>query len=165
MQLSLSGHGRRSLNSWFSTTDTQITTALYGDCLASTTSPQPGLFHTNSRRERQRNETMNYTKVNLDNDVFRYNVYLKKEGSNRRLERGGRNNYQAVDVYTVDSDGKRIGSGVDNNVCCGTSRECGEAVEQFYSNECCRLTLLKVERLEQELAARNAAPRHEPTEA
>jgi hypothetical protein len=68
-----------------------------------------------------------YTVRTLCDELTRINGYLESEGIPARFEHGGRNGYQAVDEYTVDADGKRQGSGVDRNVCCGSSRECGEA--------------------------------------
>ena len=78
-----------------------------------------------------------YTVKTLSNHVDKINGWLKDSGYTGRLEVGGRNNYQAVDEYSVDADGNRIGSGVNRNVCCGTSRECGDAAD-FYYGGCVR---------------------------
>lgn len=58
--------------------------------------------------------------------VAEINDCLARDGIRERLEVGGRNGYQAVDEYTVDADGKRIGSWVNRTVCTGTSRQCIE---------------------------------------
>lgn len=76
-----------------------------------------------------------YTVTTLRDDISKVNGWLESDGSTLRLTCGGRNGYQAIDEFSVDSDGMRIGSGVNRNVCCGTSRECGLAAFEFYGNE------------------------------
>ena len=78
-----------------------------------------------------------YTVCALRDNVDKINGWLKDGGYTTRLEAGGRNGYQAIDEYSVDADGDRIGSGVNRNVCCGTSRECGDAAYDYY-NGCLR---------------------------
>ena len=77
--------------------------------------------------------TRRYTITQLRADVDRFNGYLLDEGIDTRLQVGGRNGYQAVDEYSVDANGDRTGSHVNCNVCCGTSRECGDAVAAYYN--------------------------------
>jgi hypothetical protein len=67
--------------------------------------------------------------------VEEINDRLLERGSDRRIEQGGRNGYQAIDVYAVDADNKRMGSGVLRNVQCGSSRECIDAAWLFYYQE------------------------------
>lgn len=76
---------------------------------------------------------MRYTPKQLDSEVSRINGLLAEMDADTRLESHGRNGYQAVDVYPVDSRGNRIGSGINCNVCCGTSRECGDAIKHYYA--------------------------------
>ncbi len=76
-----------------------------------------------------------YTEKALAEQIETINGWLENEGSLNRFEAGGRNGSSAVDEYSVDSDGKRIGSGVRRNVGCGTPRECAEYAETAYSNE------------------------------
>lgn len=66
----------------------------------------------------------------LEDAVQEYNAALADKGSLTRFVVGGRNGYQAADEYTVDAEsGERIGSGVDCNVACGTSREVAQACQ------------------------------------
>jgi hypothetical protein len=62
---------------------------------------------------------------------------LEDGGYSVRLTTGGRNGYQAVDEYNVFPDGSRNGSGVNRNICCGTSRECVSAAYDYW-NACSR---------------------------
>lgn len=80
-----------------------------------------------------------YTAKALANQIEMINGWLENGGSLIRFETGGRNGYNAVDEYSVDEDGKRIGSGVNRNVGCGTPRECAGYAEQAYYNEIARL--------------------------
>jgi hypothetical protein len=73
-----------------------------------------------------------FTPTNLQNVVDNRNLDLHLAGSTKRFEMQGRNGYQAVDEYSVDASGNRIGSGVDCNVGCGTSREVYQYVESRY---------------------------------
>lgn len=73
---------------------------------------------------------MRFTVKDLRSVIADINVLL--EGSPIRLIVGGRNGCQAVDEYPVDTDGNRIGSGINRNVCCGTSKECAFAAWQHY---------------------------------
>ena len=69
----------------------------------------------------------------LRDAIYDINEFFKVKGFSVRLECGGRNGYQAVDEYSVHPDGTRKGSGVDRNVCCGSSRECTHAAwERYY---------------------------------
>ncbi len=76
-----------------------------------------------------------YTAKALAEQIETINGWLKDAGSLIRFETGGRNGYNAVDEYSVDADGNRIGSGVNRNIGCGTPRECAEYAETAYSNE------------------------------
>jgi len=76
-----------------------------------------------------------FTVTDLRNTITDINYSLSTIGSKIRFETGGRNGYQAVDEYSVDDNGERIGSGVNRNVCCGSSRECSEATWVAYYNE------------------------------
>ena len=67
-------------------------------------------------------------------EIAKINGLLTDAGILTRLECGGRNGYQAVDEYSVDSDGNRIGSGVNKNVVCGTSRECSDSAHTYWNN-------------------------------
>lgn len=80
-----------------------------------------------------------YTARALAERIETINGWLKDNGSIIRFEAGGRNGYNAVDEYSVDADGKRIGSGVNRNVGCGTPRECAGYAEQAYSDEINRM--------------------------
>ena len=73
------------------------------------------------------------TPKQLEHEVTRINGLLAEMGVDTRVESHGRNGYQAVDEYSVDTHGNRIGSGVNRNVCCGTSRECGDAIDHYYA--------------------------------
>ncbi|MHC4705123.1 MAG: hypothetical protein ACYTFQ_31625 [Planctomycetota bacterium] len=73
-----------------------------------------------------------YTVRNLRDDIDRINDWCYYDNIPLRLEVGGRNGYQAVDEYPVDADGKRIGTGVNRNVECGSSRECSHAAFAWY---------------------------------
>jgi hypothetical protein len=75
-----------------------------------------------------------YTVTNLRREINEINEHLAECGSRKRLEECGRNGYQAIDAYTVDENG-RVSSGIDFNVQCGSSRECGDAARAFYYNE------------------------------
>jgi len=76
-----------------------------------------------------------YTPKRLDEDINKINGWLEDCGSTRRLESQGRNGYQAIDQFSVDESGKRVGSWIDRNIRCGTSRECHEAALEFYHAE------------------------------
>ena len=76
-----------------------------------------------------------YTVATLRTAIAKINDSLLREGSDTLLDQGGRNGYQAVDEYSVDSDGNRIGSGITRNICCGTSRECGDAAWSYYDTK------------------------------
>jgi hypothetical protein len=77
------------------------------------------------------------TVVTLRAAIAEINGWLRDRGLSVRLETSGRNNYQAVDEYSVNADGSPCGSGVDRNICCGTSRECVSAAYDFW-NACAR---------------------------
>jgi hypothetical protein len=64
-----------------------------------------------------------FLKADLCRAVASFNLAMANDGCSKRFEVSGRNGYQAVDEYSVDSLGDRIGSGVDRNVGCGTARE------------------------------------------
>ena len=80
-----------------------------------------------------------YCVHDLGDDIDRYNEWLESAGSSNRLVCGGRNGYQAVDEYSVDADCNRIGSGVNRNVCCGSSRECNYEAKLYYYQELARI--------------------------
>lgn len=82
---------------------------------------------------------MRYTAKRLAERIETINGWLENDGSLIRFECGGRNGYNAVDEYSVDLNGKRIGSGCNRNVGCGTPRECVGYAEQAYSNEISRM--------------------------
>ena len=88
---------------------------------------------------------MRYTIKSLRRDIDKINEWLADDGSTIRLIEQGRNGYQAVDEYSVDADGNRIGSGVNRNVCCGSSRECYFEAISHYRVECNRLLRAKLE--------------------
>jgi hypothetical protein len=74
-----------------------------------------------------------FTITDLRADLAKINGWMEEHGWSERLEESGRNGYQAVDEYSVDDDGNRIGSGVNRNVCCGSSRECSREARDHYS--------------------------------
>jgi hypothetical protein len=73
-----------------------------------------------------------FTITDLRKAIVKINGWMEDEGWPGRLEEHGRNGYQAIDEYSVDADGNRIGSGVNRNVCCGSSRECSNAAYAHY---------------------------------
>lgn len=75
---------------------------------------------------------MRVTYKTLGEEVSKFNVYLESDGIPKRFECGRRNGYTALDVYSVNADGVRENSGVDCNACCGSPRECCEAVYDTY---------------------------------
>ena len=75
-----------------------------------------------------------YTVCDLRQDVAKVNDWAEKDGFPVRLECGGRNGYQAVDEYPVNVDGARVGSGVNRTVQTGSSKDCGFAALDWYSN-------------------------------
>ena len=75
-----------------------------------------------------------FTITDLRRDVVKINGWMEEHGWPERLEERGRNGYQAIDEYSVDAEGNRIGSGVNCNVCCGSSRECSHAAHAHYSD-------------------------------
>ena len=75
-----------------------------------------------------------FTITDLRRAIVKINGWMKEEGWPERFIEQGRNGYQAVDEYSVDADDNRIGSGVNRNICCGTSRECGYAVHAEYGS-------------------------------
>lgn len=86
-----------------------------------------------------------YTISCLRRNIAQINGWLESDGSTIRLIEQGRNGYQAVDEYSVDVDGNRIGSGVNRNVCCGSSRECYDAAVSHYYVESNRLLRARLE--------------------
>jgi len=80
-----------------------------------------------------------YTITTLRNEIETINQSLLDIGSLKRLEISPRNGYQAVDIYSVDTDGNRPNSGVDRNLECGSSRECGESSWSWYYSEANRI--------------------------
>ena len=78
---------------------------------------------------------MRYTVTILRNDIDDINQQLANMGSKKRLETGGRYGYQAIDVYSVDDNGKRANSGVDCNLETGSSRECYLASLAFLNSQ------------------------------
>lgn len=65
-----------------------------------------------------------FTITDLRRDIVKINGWMEEHGWAERLIEQGRNGYQAVDEYSVDVEGDRISSGVNCNICCGSSREC-----------------------------------------
>lgn len=61
------------------------------------------------------------TVADLRNAVESVNRELFESGSNYFLKEGGRNGYQAVDLYAVEENGE---ISCERNLVCGTSREC-----------------------------------------
>ena len=80
-----------------------------------------------------------YTTKRLAERIETINSWLEADGSLIRFEEQGRNGYNAVDEYSVNSDGDRVGSGCNRNVGCGTPRECAGYAEQAYSDEVARI--------------------------
>jgi hypothetical protein len=78
---------------------------------------------------------MRFTIKSLRSAIEAINDCLEGDGSSIRLEERGRYGYQAVDEYSVDADGNRMGSGVNRNVCCGSSKECACASWEHYYAE------------------------------
>jgi hypothetical protein len=82
-----------------------------------------------------------FTVRDLRAAVDEVNGCLANAGALVRLEEHGRNGYQAIDEYSVNRAGMRIGSGVNCNVCCGTSREVAYAAWEYcaghISGQCC----------------------------
>ena len=76
-----------------------------------------------------------YTGKMLREDVDKINGWCADDGIPVRLIVQGRNGYQAIDEYPVDESGLRIGTYVNRNVCCGSSRECGHAASQWYNEQ------------------------------
>jgi len=74
-----------------------------------------------------------YTIRNLREDIAKVNKWLADDNFSVRFEEQGRNGYQAVDEYSVHPDGSRNGSGVNRNICCGSSRECMTALYYAYN--------------------------------
>lgn len=66
---------------------------------------------------------MRFTVKDLEENVKHYNQIMAADGVMKRFIVSGRNGYQAADEYPVDGNGDRIGTHVDRNVGCGTSRE------------------------------------------
>jgi len=71
----------------------------------------------------------------LRSTIEECNQLLQERKSKIGFVNQGRNGYQAVDEIAVDKEGNRIGSGVNRNVGCGTSRECIDYVWQAYHAE------------------------------
>jgi hypothetical protein len=86
------------------------------------------------------------TIATLRDAVDEINGWLEEGGFSVRLETGGRNGYQAVDEYSVWPSGARHGSGVNYNVCCGTSRECVFAAYDQYNARCNTARIAALER-------------------
>lgn len=76
-----------------------------------------------------------YTEKTLGEYVEKVNGWLAEDGFETRLEHSPRNGYQAIDEYSVDDKGERIGSGVNRNIECGSPRECGDAAREYYNRE------------------------------
>ena len=74
-----------------------------------------------------------FTPKQLTELVTELNQSLIDNKIKKQFECGGRNGYQAVDEYSIDDTNQRIGSGVDRNVTCGSSREvAAECKIRFY---------------------------------
>jgi len=74
----------------------------------------------------------NFTVKNLRADVDTINDWLRAGGYPYRLETGGSYGRQSVDEYSVDTEGNRIGTGVNYRVVSGSSRECSHAAYAYY---------------------------------
>ena len=74
-----------------------------------------------------------FTITDLRVAVKKINEWCAEDGIPFRLIEQGRNGYQAIDEYSTELDGRRIGSGVNRNVCCGTSRECADAAHMWHN--------------------------------
>lgn len=70
--------------------------------------------------------------ANLRADVDEINNWLKAGGYPYRLETGGSYGRQSVDEYSVDTEGNRIGTGMNYRVVIGSSRECSHAAYAYY---------------------------------
>ena len=73
-----------------------------------------------------------YTPTKLQSDIRYFNEQLVDIGINKRFEYSPRYEWQAIDEYSVDDGGTRIGSGCDFNVETGTSLECYNAMHIRY---------------------------------
>lgn len=73
-----------------------------------------------------------YTVTRLREEIAEINDNLEQGNFSFRLREQGRNGYQAVDEYFVYPDGAPMPSGAVRNVCCGSSRECGDAAWSHY---------------------------------
>jgi hypothetical protein len=73
-----------------------------------------------------------FTITDLRRDIVKINGWMEDEGWPERFIEQGRNGYQAVDEYSVDANGVRIGSGVNRMICGGSSRECSAAAYAEY---------------------------------
>lgn len=77
----------------------------------------------------------NVTVKDLRREIDKVNGYLAEGKFSFRLREAGRNGYQAVDAYFVHPDGTPHEDGAVRNVCCGTSRECIDAIWEDYNNK------------------------------
>jgi len=73
-----------------------------------------------------------YTLSVLRGVIAEINDSFEEHGFAVRYREAGRNGYQAVDEYYVYPDGTPMAAGAVRNICCGTSRECGDAAWQAY---------------------------------
>lgn len=73
-----------------------------------------------------------YTITDLRATIEEFNGRLEKDKFSFRFREAGRNGYQAVDEYFVHADGTPHADGSVRNVCCGTSRECSNALRAYY---------------------------------
>lgn len=85
-----------------------------------------------------------FTLTTLRGGIEEINGWLASAGAKVRFEVGGRNGYQAVDEYTVDTDGNRLGSGVNRMVGSGTFKQTYDEAYEAYNG-----ILRKIERNKQ----------------
>jgi len=91
---------------------------------------------------------MRITTRHLNELAESLNQQLEEKGSLLRIEIGGRNGYQAADCYRVDESGKRIGSGIERNIGCGTPREVCNYCKQWFWIELNHVQEQKIKSLE-----------------
>ena len=92
-----------------------------------------------------------FTKNDLADRVLHCNNRMADNGSKFRIIQGHRNGYHAADVYLVDDNGDRIGSGVERLIALGTAREVAEACSTFMYAEIEKAKDEKIKLLEKRL--------------
>lgn len=71
-----------------------------------------------------------YTITDLRQQIDRINDELEREGIPYRMEEGGRNGYQAVDLYKIP----RKNGCIERTIGCGTSREVADYARSAFQN-------------------------------